>query len=57
MEALNKYERARIIGARGLQISLGAPVLAEMPRGISDPLDIARVELDKGAIPIAIKRS
>ncbi len=56
METLNKYERARVIGARGLQISLGAPVLIDLPRGIMNPLDIARVELEKDAIPIAIKR-
>jgi DNA-directed RNA polymerase subunit K len=55
MEAFNKYQRARIIGARALQISLGAPVLVETPRGMTDPLDIARIELDKDAIPIAIK--
>jgi len=56
MEALNKYERARVLGARALQISLGAPVLVETPKGISDPLDIARIELSRDAIPIAIKR-
>jgi DNA-directed RNA polymerase subunit K len=56
MEALNKYERARIIGARGLQIGLGAPVLVELPKGMMHPLDIARLELEKDMIPIAIKR-
>jgi len=56
MEALNKYERARVIGARGLQIALGAPVLVEPPKGMMSPLDIARLELEKDVIPIAIKR-
>ncbi len=56
MEALNKYERARVVGARGLQIALGAPVLLEPLKGMMNPLDIARLELEKDLIPIAIKR-
>ena len=56
MEALNKYEKARIIGARALQISLGAPVLLSVPKNLIEPLDIARLELEKDAIPIAVKR-
>jgi DNA-directed RNA polymerase subunit K len=54
---LHKYERARILGARALQISLGAPVLISVPKNISDAIDIARLELEKDAIPIAIKRN
>ena len=57
MESLNKYERARIIGARALQISLGAPVLLDVPKSMSDPLDIARLELRKDALPILVKRA
>ncbi len=49
-----KYERARIIGARALQISLGAPVLIDVDT--SDPIDIAIKELEKGVIPITVKR-
>lgn len=56
MEELNKYERARIVGARALQISLGAPVLIEPPKSVVDPLDIARRELEGDVIPIAVKR-
>jgi DNA-directed RNA polymerase subunit K len=56
MEKLNKYERARIIGARGLQISLGAPVLMDVPKKVTAPLDIAKMELEGGVIPIAVKR-
>ncbi|MBN2518539.1 MAG: DNA-directed RNA polymerase subunit K [Candidatus Altiarchaeota archaeon] len=56
MEELNKYERARIIGARALQISLGAPVLVSVPKGVFDPIEIAKLELVKDAIPISIKR-
>ncbi|HEX7575109.1 MAG TPA: DNA-directed RNA polymerase subunit K, partial [Candidatus Methanoperedens sp.] len=36
---LTRYERARIIGARALQISLGAPVLLDIDRG--EPIDLA----------------
>jgi len=56
MDELNKYERARILGARALQISLGAPVLVSVSKDVSTPLDIASVELEKDAIPIVIKR-
>ncbi|MEO0250233.1 MAG: DNA-directed RNA polymerase subunit K [candidate division WOR-3 bacterium] len=56
MEAFNKYERARIIGARALQISLGAPVLVKIPKTVTDPLEIARIELSKDVIPIVVKR-
>lgn len=50
-----KYERARIIGARALQISLGAPVLIDVDK--AEPIDIAMVELEKGVIPITVKRT
>ncbi len=52
---LTRYERARIIGARALQISLGAPVLLDVERG--EPIDIALMELEKGIIPITVKRT
>ncbi len=51
---LTRYERSRIIGARALQISLGAPVLVDLDRG--EPIDIAMLELEKGVIPITVKR-
>ncbi len=52
---LTRYERARIIGARALQISLGAPVLIDVDRG--EPIDIAMMELEKEVIPITVKRA
>jgi len=55
MKALNKYEQARIIGARALQISLGAPVLIKIPKSVVNPLEISRMELAKDAIPIVVK--
>ena len=51
-----RFERARIIGARALQISMGAPILLEVPKGVVDPIEIAEVEFEKGVIPITVKR-
>ncbi len=51
---LTRYERARIVGARALQISMGAPTLVDT--NTTDPIDIALEELRKGIIPITIKR-
>jgi len=51
-----RFERARIIGARALQISLGAPVLVEVPEEIIDPIQMAIMEYDKGVIPMTVKR-
>ena len=51
---MTRYERARIIGARALQISLGAPVLIEIDKG--EPIDLAMAELEQGVIPITVKR-
>jgi len=51
---MTRYERARVIGARALQISLGAPVLIDVDRG--EPIDLAMAELEQGVIPITVKR-
>lgn len=56
-----KYERARLIGARALQISMGAPMLldlseADMEKINYSPVEIAKMELEKGILPITIKR-
>jgi len=50
-----RYERARIIGARALQISMGAPVLIEVDK--KEPIEIAYMELEQGVIPITVKRT
>jgi len=50
-----RYELARIIGARALQISMGAPVLIEVDR--KEPIEIALMELEKGVLPITVKRT
>lgn len=49
-----RYERARIVGARALQISMGAPVLVCTAK--IDPLDIALVEFDENRVPITVRR-
>ncbi|HIH25943.1 DNA-directed RNA polymerase subunit K [Candidatus Woesearchaeota archaeon] len=56
-----KYERARLIGARALQISMGAPILVKLTeedfeRINYNPVDIAKMELEKGVLPITVKR-
>jgi len=52
---LTKYEKARVLGARALQISMGAPLTIEI-EGETDALDIAAKELFKRKIPITIRR-
>ena len=52
---LTKYERARILGARALQISMNAPVMVTLD-GETDPLLIAEKELIRGVIPFVIRR-
>ena len=53
---LTRYEKARIIGARALQISMGAPILVEIPEDQYDPIEIALKELEEDAIPMQIIR-
>lgn len=53
---LTRFERARIVGARALQISMGAPLLTEIPEGSVSPVDLAIQELEAGALPITIRR-
>lgn len=52
---LTKYERARILGTRALQISMNAPVMVEL-EGETDPLRIAMKELKERKIPFIIRR-
>jgi len=52
---LTKYERARLLGTRALQISMGSPTLVEL-QGETDPLVIATRELKEKKIPIIIRR-
>jgi DNA-directed RNA polymerase subunit K/omega len=51
-----KYELARIIGARALQLAMGAPLLIKRPAELFDTTEIAKLELDSGILPISIRR-
>ncbi len=53
---LSRFEKSRIIGARALQISFGAPVLVEIPSEKIDPLKLADMELEQRVLPITIHR-
>lgn len=55
MATLNKFELARIIGARALQLSYGAPPLLEVKSG-EMAIDVAKHELDAGIIPLVVLR-
>lgn len=57
-----KYEKARIIGARALQISMGAPFMVKLSeedlKNIRyNPIEIAKMEFEKDLIPITVKRN
>ena len=54
---LTRFERARIMGARALQLSLGAPPFIEIPKNATSSLEIAMEELKQRVIPIVIKRT
>ena len=54
---LTRFEKARIMGARALQLSLGAPPFIEIPQTATTSLDIAMEELEQRAIPIIIRRT
>jgi len=61
MEEYTKYEHARIVGARALQISMGAPFMVklteeELGKLNFNPIEIAKIEFSKGLIPIYVKR-
>jgi len=53
---LTRFEIARIIGARALQLSLGAPPLIQVSKGIIDPIALAREEFKSGIIPLMVCR-
>lgn len=53
---ITRFEKARIVGARALQISMGAPPLVEPPKGSTNPINLALMELEAGILPITIRR-
>lgn len=56
MMEYTKYEIARLIGARALQIKMGAPVLIKLSKEVKRPLEIAKLEFERGVLPITVKR-
>jgi DNA-directed RNA polymerase subunit K len=54
MQRYSRYEKARILGARALQVSYGAPVLVETDR--TEPILIAAEEYDAGVLPFTVRR-
>ena len=60
-ESFTKYEKARMIGSRALQISQGAPFLVKLSKKDLEeikynPIEIARREFDAGVIPITVTK-
>ena len=53
-QQFNRYEKARILGARALQVSYGAPVLIETTR--TEPILIAAEEYDADVLPFTVHR-
>ena len=52
---MTKYERARILGSRALQISKNAPLMVD-PGEESDPYKLAEMELDRKRVPFIVRR-
>jgi DNA-directed RNA polymerase subunit K/omega len=56
-----KYEVARILGARALQVAMNAPLLIDIKKEKLeelnyDPLKIAEIEFNSGLLPITVRR-
>ncbi len=49
-----RFEKARVIGARALQISRGAPIMVKTK--LNNPIEIAELEYEKGVIPIRVRK-
>jgi DNA-directed RNA polymerase subunit K/omega len=54
-DRLTRFEAARLLGARALQISLGAPILVKVEKE-ANPIEIAKLEFKNKMIPITVKR-
>ena len=48
-----RYQRARILGARSLQIAMGAPAFVDTDE--QEPIEVARAEMSEGKLPITVK--
>ena len=54
---LTRFEKARIVGARSLQVAMGAPPFVHLEGKYRGPIDVATKELEEDALPISIRRS
>jgi len=61
---ITRFEKARIVGARSLQISMGAPILLTLDEnlssggtGLNSPIEIALKELSEGILPMTVRRT
>ncbi len=53
-DGMTRFERTRIISARALQISMGAPILIKTD--VNDPKSVAKLEFEQNVLPITVKR-
>ena len=53
-QRFSRYEKARILGARALQVSYGAPVLIDTNQ--TEPILVAAEEYDAGVLPFTVNR-
>lgn len=61
IKEFTKYEKARILGARALQVAMDAPLLTDIEKDNLeelnyDPMEIAKIEFDKDVLPISVKQ-
>jgi DNA-directed RNA polymerase I, II, and III subunit RPABC2 len=54
---ITRFEKARIVGARALQISMGAPILIDVKEASANQIDIALEELESGILPMTVRRT
>jgi len=54
---LTRFEKARIVGARSLQLAMGAPAFIAIEGPYRGPIDVATKELEEDALPISIRRA
>ncbi len=60
-ESFSKYEKARMLGSRALQLAMGAPFLVklndeDLQKIGYNPVEIAKIEFNEGVLPITVKR-
>ncbi len=53
---LTKYEKARLVGARALQLAAGAPYLVKLAKPEVSAVKVALLELEKGVLPLHVVR-